>query len=860
MDTNAQRGFSEAEIGVKIIIPALVKAGWDEATQIRQEVILTPGSDNVRENLLPRNKKGRQLVDYVLQTQEGVPVAVVEVRGSQDARTGMQQALSYAETLDVPSVFSANGAGFIFHNKSPLPDEDIETELSMDEFPSPEELWQRYKNYQSIKGKQDVTTIPPYYDDGSGKKPRYYQVEAINRVVEAVSKGQRRLLLVMAVGTGKTYITFQAIWCLRQAKRIKQVLFLVDRNILADQLLANDFKPFRSAMIKIENRKIDPAYDIHIGLYQALTGPDERHKAYKSVPRDFFDLIIIDECHRGISREDSSWREILEYFDKSTQLGVTATPKETGYVSSSEYFGNPVYSYSLKQGIQDGFLAPYKVIRVNLDVEDRLSSKWIKEDLDLGNLVSDQRTQLVASSVMKQLKATDPYSKTIVFCENINHAERMREAIANAAGALAVESSNYVVSITSNSSKESRYELRNFASAGSRYPVIVTTSELLGAGVYVPTCKLIVLDKTINSMVSFKQIVGLGTRMMPSHGKHSFTIMDFRNATQLFADAAFDGEPTVVYESNTDDDSMSPDLESIEDEDNENISSDNTGQPCLFPPSWAETWGDDEYGLYADLIHEKVTQRFRWIAAGDFLMGSPENEAGRGGDEQQHKVTLSQGYWLADTTTTQALWLAVIGKNPSDFDNDSNNPVEQVSWNDCQVFIKKLNLLFSNELDGLVFRLPTEAEWEHACRAGTNTPFSFGENISPAQVNFDDSDPYNNSQESEKRSKTVAVKSLPANQWGLYEMHGNVLEWCADTFQKLGDQPIINPYISSDSISFHVRRGGLWAYGGALVRSACRHKTHPGRGGDPGNGFRFSIGHELRKTKSKLRAKQTRTE
>jgi type I restriction enzyme R subunit len=357
-----------------------------------------------------------------------------------------------------------------------------------------------------------------------------------------VAAGQKRLLLVMATGTGKTYTTFQIIWRLWKAKKVKRVLFLVDRNILADQTLMNDFKPFGAEMTKIKNRKIDPSYQIHLGLYQAITGPAEEDKIFKTVSRDFFDLIVIDECHRGSANDDSSWKEILEYFDGAIQLGLTATPKETEYASNITYFGEPIYTYSLKQGIQDGFLAPYKVVRIDIDkdIQGWTPPSGMKDDL--GNeiehrtynqadmdriLVLNQRTKLVAQRIMKLLNATDPYQKTIVFCEDIDHAERTRKALVNAAGSLARDNSKYVMRITGDSI-EGKAELDNFIDPEVKYPVIATTSELLTTGVDAKTCKLIVLDKTIKSMTTFKQIVGRGTRIEESKNKYYFTIMDFK--------------------------------------------------------------------------------------------------------------------------------------------------------------------------------------------------------------------------------------------------------------------------------------------------------------------------------------------
>lgn len=562
MDAANKKDLSERDIENIYITPALVAAGWDLQTQIRQNVTLTPGPIIVRGELSARNKKKKKFADYVLSWNRDTRVAVIESKeNSYSVSSGMQQALGYAEILGVPSAFSSNGDAFASHNKAAAEGEEIETEFPLNHFPEPKVLWERYKKFHGIRDEQEQLVLQPYYSDGSGKEPRYYQVEAINRTIEAVARGNKRILLVMATGTGKTYTTFQIIWRLWKARTAKRILFLVDRNILADQTLVNDFKPFGSVMTKIKNRKIDPSYEIHLGLYQALTGADEADKIYKSVSPDFFDLIVVDECHRGSAAEDSSWREILDYFKTAVQIGLTATPKETEYVSNITYFGEPAYTYSLKQGIQDGFLAPYKVVKIDIDKDvDGWTPPAGMED-DLGNaienrtynqtdmdriLVLNQRTKLVAKRVMQLLLATDPMSKTIIFCEDIDHAERMRKAIVNAAGKLAVDNPKYVMRITGDS-LEGKAELDNFIDPESKFPVIATTSELMTTGVDAKTCKLIVIDKTIHSMTTFKQIIGRGTRIDEDNKKFYFTIMDFKKATEHFKDPTFDGEPVVIY-------------------------------------------------------------------------------------------------------------------------------------------------------------------------------------------------------------------------------------------------------------------------------------------------------------------------
>lgn len=577
-----KKELSETDICDLFITPAIKNAGWDPVKQIRREVTLTPGPIVVRGEMSSRNKKKKKFADYVLSKEPGVPIAVVEAKdNNHTVSQGLQQALGYSEILQVPSAFSSNGDAFASHNKVPKSGEDIETEFPLESFPHPEDIWQRFKAYHGIKDNDEALVLEPYHLDSSGKEPRYYQVDAINRVVEAVANGQKRVLLVMATGTGKTYTTFQIIWRLWKAKVVKRILFLVDRNILADQTLVNDFKPFGSVMAKVKNRKIDPAYEIHLALYQAITGPDEEDKIFKNVSPDFFDMIVIDECHRGSAADDAAWKEILNYFSNAIQLGMTATPKETKYVSNITYFGEPVYTYSLKQGIEDGFLAPYKVIRIDIDkdlqgwtpppgmkddlgqeIEDRT---YNQKDMDR-TLVLNQRTKLVAGRVMKLLNATDPFAKTIIFCEDIDHAERMRSAIVNATGQIAIDNPKYVMRITGDS-VEGKAELDSFIDPECRFPVIATTSDLLTTGVDAKTCKLIVLDKTINSMTIFKQIIGRGTRIDEDYNKYFFTIMDFKKATELFRDEKFDGEPVVIYEPDDSDDPVPPDPEEPDDDD-----------------------------------------------------------------------------------------------------------------------------------------------------------------------------------------------------------------------------------------------------------------------------------------------------
>jgi type I restriction enzyme R subunit len=486
----------------------------------------------------------------------------------------MQQALNYAEMLQVPFVFSSNGDGFLFHNKIAT-DSVMERELSIDEFPSVETLWNMWAAKRGLDTKQNALVTQDYYSDGSDKSPRYYQLLAINKTIEAIANGQNRILLVMATGTGKTYTAFQIIWRLWKSKAKKRILFLADRNILIDQTMTNDFKPFGRAMTKIQKRQANKAFEIYLSLYQAVTGTEEEQNIYKQFSPDFFDLIVVDECHRGSAAEDSAWREILEYFSYATQIGMTATPKETKEISNIDYFGKPIYTYSLRQGIEDGFLAPYKVVRIDIDkdltgwrpdkdmmdkygtpIEDRI---YNQKDFDK-TLVLENRTKLVANKISEFLKATNRYDKTIVFCEDIDHAERMRQALVNENADLVAVNAKYVMRITGDS-KEGKDELDNFIFPESRYPVIATTSKLMSTGVDAQTCKLIVLDQRIQSMTEFKQIIGRGTRINEDYNKYSFTIMDFKKATELFADPDFDGDPVQIYLPKPGDSPVPPDVD-----------------------------------------------------------------------------------------------------------------------------------------------------------------------------------------------------------------------------------------------------------------------------------------------------------
>ncbi|ESQ10819.1 MAG: DEAD/DEAH box helicase [Thiohalocapsa sp. PB-PSB1] len=578
-----KRSLSERDICTKFITPALRSAGWDEMLQIREEWGFTRGRIIVRGKMVSRGQRKR--ADYILSHKPNVPIAVIEAKDAKHSvGDGIQQALGYAEAPRIPFAFSSNGDGFVFHDRTggSTPRETI---LSLDAFPSPADLWARYRSWKGCDDEAERLVLQDYYDEGSGKTPRYYQVNAVNAAIEVIAKGQDRVLLVMATGTGKTYTAFQIIWRLWKAGRKKRILFLADRNVLIGQTMVNDFRPFGGTMAKLstnaktierqdgstedltlaldKKRRIDTAYEVYLGLYQAITGPEERQKLFREFSPGFFDLIVIDECHRGSAAEDSAWREILEYFSSATQIGLTATPKETRYVSNIAYFGDPVFSYSLKQGIRDGFLAPYKVVKVHIDrdvegyrpekgqvdrdgaeVEDRI---YNTKDFDRA-LVIDDRTKLVAQKVTQFLKESgDRYQKTIVFCVDQEHAARMRQALINENADLVAENPRYVMRI-SGSDTDGQAQLGNFIDPESKWPVIVTTSRLLSTGVDAQTCRLIVLDREVGSMTEFKQIVGRGTRVHEDTHKYYFTLIDFRGATSHFADPDFDGEPVQIYE------------------------------------------------------------------------------------------------------------------------------------------------------------------------------------------------------------------------------------------------------------------------------------------------------------------------
>lgn len=595
------KNLTEQEIRTRYITPAIQKAGWGDS-QIREEYQLTKGRIVFVGSHHKRDKRSRRIADYILFYKPNIPLAVVEAKdNTHSIQAGMQQAIDYASMLDIPFIFSSNGDGFIFRDLTADENrgEKIEREISLDEFPSPEVLFEKYLLYKQIIPAKKPIITEDYYRSEEGKSPRYYQLTAINKTLEAIAQGKKRLLLVMATGTGKTFTAFQIIWRLWRSGVKKRILFLADRNILVDQTMTNDFRPFNSGdekiMTKITNRKADPSYQVYLALYQAVSGNQEFSNIYKEFSKDFFDLIIIDECHRGSAKEESKWRDILEYFDSATQIGLTATPKETKDVSNIDYFGDPIYNYSLRQGINDGFLAPYRVIRVDLDrdlqgwrpdkgmtdkygieIEDRI---YNQKDFDR-NLILDQRTEIVAKKVIEYLNNTYRYDKTIIFCENIDHAARMRQALINEAQEESRKDARYIMQITGDNA-EGKAELDNFIHPESRYPVIVTTSKLMTTGVDAQTCKLIVLDQTINSMTEFKQIIGRGTRINEEFNKFSFTIMDFKGATRLFSDPDFDGEPIQIYEPKGDEPITPPDDELINSPNPDDFSSDEIDSPII---------------------------------------------------------------------------------------------------------------------------------------------------------------------------------------------------------------------------------------------------------------------------------------
>ncbi len=565
-----KKELSEQDIRTKFILKALKDAGWDLDEQVREEVPITDGPVIVRGRKAERAKILK--ADYVLFWKAEIPLAVVEAKDNDHAPgAGMEQALRYATMLDAPFAISSNGDHFVVHDRTGL-SSPVEQTLDLDAFPKPHDLWDRYRAWKRLPP-ESIPLVEQGYHDADGRTLRYYQAVAVNRVIEAVARGDRRVLLVMATGTGKTYTAFQIAWRLKRAGRVNRVLFVTDRDALASQAMRGDFSPFGRVMTRIENQKVDTAFEVYFALYQSIVSDVDAQSAYRKFSRGFFDLVIVDECHRGSAEDDAKWRKVLEWFSGAIQLGLTATPHEGRKGSNTHYFGEPAYTYSLKQGIEDGFLAPYKVVRVDMDLDLK---GWrpsagqlddLKKQIDVRDygrpdfdriLVLAERARRVAEQVVALLRATDPHAKTIVFCEDIDHAVRMRSALVNAAPDWNAEHRDYLARITGDL-PEAPGLVERFSTPAERYPVVVTTSELLTTGVDVKTCQYVVIDQGIQSMTKFKQLIGRGTRLMPSRDKYFFTIVDFKGATRLFEDRAFDGTPVSIYEPHGDDPIAPPD-------------------------------------------------------------------------------------------------------------------------------------------------------------------------------------------------------------------------------------------------------------------------------------------------------------
>lgn len=554
-----KKQMTEEDIKLRYITPAIT-ATW-KLSQITMETKITDGKINLKGNLVVREKPKK--ADYVLDLNDAKPIAIVEAKDNKHTVSyGIQQAITYAQMMDVPFAYSSNGDAFYEHDRLT----GQERQIDLDKFPSPRELLARYQAEQGVTPSEMQAINQPYYTSQTTYSPRYYQRNAINRTVEAVAKGQNRILLVMATGTGKTYTAFQIVYRLLKSGLKKKVLYLADRNILVDQSIQQDFAPLEKTIHKINFAKDDPvtitSHEVYFSLYQQLAGNDEETdngedpvaRFASLFQKDFFDLIIVDECHRGSAKKDSNWRKILEYFASATQIGMTATPKETKYISNIDYFGDPIYTYSLREGIEDGFLAPFKVINVRTnigegwrpykgqrdkngqEIEDRI---YTNSDFDY-NIILEERTNEVAREITEYLKSTGRMQKTIVFCATEEHADRMRNALASLNADMMKENPDYVVRITG-SDTYGKNKLDYFISVSSPYPVIATTSKLLTTGADCKMTKLIVLDQMIGSMTEFKQIIGRGTRLREKEGKTHFVVMDFRNVSRLFADPDWDG-------------------------------------------------------------------------------------------------------------------------------------------------------------------------------------------------------------------------------------------------------------------------------------------------------------------------------
>lgn len=563
--------MNEADTCRTYVLPKLKSAGWEDDF-ITEQMVLTPG------RIVPigdrHTRKEGLRPDYVLFIRQNIPIAVVEAKAEyKSPAAGLQQAIQYAEMMGVKFAYSSNGKGIVEH------DFITGLERDLDVFPSPDELWGRLKGTLDLQSeKEEKDALSAYWQEVSGKSPRYYQQVAINKAVNAVLTGQNRILLTMATGTGKTFVAFQIVWRLWKSKRKKRILYLADRNVLIDQAKDRTFSPMGQALQKIQGRAVK-SREVYFSLYQALANPVTGENLYEKYPRDFFDLIIVDECHRGSANEFGSWRKILEYFESATQIGMTATPKRTDNVDTYDYFGEPIYTYSLRQGIDDGFLAPYRVYRVIPDVDasglqidpgvlDRFGRE-IPPDLygtkDFERLISLlSRTEVVAKHLTEYLKRTNRMDKTIVFCVDQEHALDMRIALNNANADLTKVHLHYVERVVSEEGSVGRGHLDNFQDPEKEVPVILTTSQMLTTGVDAPTCRNVVLFRGINSMTDFKQIIGRGTRVSEEHGKFWFTIIDYVGATQLFYDPAFDGDPVRVTKTEIDKDGNETKVEDSE--------------------------------------------------------------------------------------------------------------------------------------------------------------------------------------------------------------------------------------------------------------------------------------------------------
>ena len=546
-----KKAMSEEDIKLQYITPAITSK-WDRG-KITMETQVTDGKINLKGNFVFREKPKR--ADYILYLNANNPIAIIEAKDNKHSIShGLQQAMTYAQMLDLPFAYSSNGDGFAEHDFLT----GKERQFGLDEFPTEAELITRFKQESGLTPTQEAVIEQPYYSSQNTYPPRYYQRIAINRTVDAIARGQNRLLLVMATGTGKTYTAFQIVYRMLQSGLKRKILYLADRNILVDQSIQQDFAPLEKVIHKINVAKDDKStitsHEVYFSLYQQLVGDDDKEHFSELFTPDFFDLIIVDECHRGSAKEESRWRRILEYFNSATQIGMTATPKETKYISNLSYFGEPIYMYSLKEGIEDGFLAPFKVINIMTDIgdgwrprkgqrdiygneiEDRI---YTNSDYDY-NIIIEDRIQQVASEITRYLKSTDRMAKTIVFCATEDAAERMRQALVNLNSDMVKENPDYVVRITG-SDDYGKKKLDYFISVSAPYPVIATTSKLLSTGADCKMTKLIVLDEMIGSMTEFKQIIGRGTRLREKEGKTHFVVMDFRNVSRLFADPDWDG-------------------------------------------------------------------------------------------------------------------------------------------------------------------------------------------------------------------------------------------------------------------------------------------------------------------------------